>query len=151
MVGNTSKEDFMAKFKEQEAKDRGTSGTGEFEERTTLKAERDTPYTGYYIESYQSGIEGNFGPNTAVRVTSPSGEKQTLWVNNFEEKHFLQFISRLEKDNGVTVDDKGTLSPPVKVDFMRSQQESEEGRKYNRIMFILVDSGEDVQNELDSL
>ena len=77
-----------------------------------------------------------------------SGEKQTLWVNNFEEKHFLQFINRLEKDNGVTVDDKGTLLHLSRLTLCSLSKESEEGRKYNRIMFILVDSGEDIQNNL---
>ena len=72
----------------------------------------------------------------------PTGEKQTLWVNGFEEQHFTQFIERLEK--------KG-IDLPVKVDFLRSQEESKSGNKYNRIRFMETASGEEVQFELDSL
>ena len=57
--------------------------------RTTLKAERDQVYSGYFIESYQGGIEGKYGENTAVRVTSPTGEKQTTDLKN----NFTQFVS----------------------------------------------------------
>ena len=51
MVRQTSIEEFMTDFKEQEAKDGDNAGTGEYEERTTLKAARDQVYSGYYIES----------------------------------------------------------------------------------------------------
>jgi len=36
--------------------------------RDTLKAEFDTLYKDYIVEGYTSGIEGNYGVNTAVRV-----------------------------------------------------------------------------------
>ena len=155
MVRQTSIEEFMTDFKEQEAKDGDNVGTGEYEERTTLKAQRDQVYSGYYIESYQSGIKGQYGDNTAVRITSPEGEKQTLWVNGFEEKHFLQFVSKAEGSDEVTLttSENGNteLSAPLKVDFLRTQQESEAGNKYNRIMFVLKASGEEAEMELNSL
>lgn len=151
MAKQTSIEEFMKNFKDQEAEDRETTGSGEFEERTTLKAERDQVYAGYYIESYQGGIEGKYGANTAIRVTSPEGEKQTLWVNGYEETHFENFMKKLVSAGTVTVDDKGNLDAPLKVDFLRTQQQSERGNTYNRIMFVLQASGEEAQMELDSL
>ena len=138
----TSMDEFLKNYNEQVQEDKEVAASGEYEERTTLRAERDQVYSGYIIESYQGGIEGKYGENTAVRVTSPDGEKQTLWVNGFEEQHFNQFIERLEK--------KG-IDLPVKVDFLRSQEESKSGNKYNRIRFMETASGEEVQFELDSL
>lgn len=136
-----SLDEFMKNYEEQVQEDKEVTTSGEYDERTTLKAERDQVYSGYFVESYQSGIEGKFGENTAVRVTSPEGEKQTLWVNGYEEQHFLQFIERLEK--------KG-IDLPVKVDFLRSQEESKQGNKYNRLRIMETASGEEVQFELDS-
>ena len=138
----TSMDEFLKNYNEQVQEDKEVATSGEYEERTTLKAERDQVYSDYIIESYQGGIEGKYGENTAVRITSPTGEKQTLWVNGFEEQHFNQFIERLEK-KGVNL--------PVKVDFLRSQEESKSGNKYNRIRFMETATGEEVQYELDSL
>ena len=138
----TSMDEFLKNYNEQVQEDKEVATSGEYEERTTLRAERDQVYSGYIIESYQGGIEGKYGENTAVRVTSPDGEKQTLWVNGFEEQHFNQFIERLEK--------KG-IDLPVKVDFLRSQEESKGGNKYNRIRFMETASGDEVKFELDSL
>ena len=135
-------DEFLKNYNEQVQEDKEVAASGEYEERTTLRAERDQVYSGYIIESYQGGIEGKYGENTAVRVTSPDGEKQTLWVNGFEEQHFNQFIERLEK--------KG-IDLPVKVDFLRSQEESKGGNKYNRIRFMETASGDEVKFELDSL
>lgn len=137
----TSMDEFLKNYSEQVEEDKEVTTSGEYEERTTLKAERDQVYSDYIVESYQSGIKGTYGENTAVRITSSTGEKHTLWVNGFEEKHFLQFIERLEKKN---------VSLPVKVDFLRSQQESSNGNKYNRLRIMETASGEDVQFELDS-
>lgn len=137
-----SLDEFLKNYDEQVQEDKEVTTSGEYDERTTLKAERDKVYSDYIVESYQSGIEGKFGDNTAIRLTSPDGEKMTLWVNGFEEKHFNQFVERLEKKN---------IDLPVKVDFLRSQEESKGGNKYNRIRFMETASGQDVQFELDSL
>jgi hypothetical protein len=147
-----SLEDFVNEVKEQEKEYTATFGSGEFESRETLQAEREKPYLGYIVEGYSAGIEGKFGKNTAIRLTSPSGEKQTLWVNNFEEQHFNQFIARLEKQGITTVEDNGNLSSPVKISFAKTQEVSEKtGNPYNKLMIKLVASGEDVQIELDNL
>ena len=134
----------MKGYQEQVGQDETVQGSGEYEERTTLKAERDTVYSDYIIESFQGDIEGKYGTNTAVRVTSPDGEKLTLWVNGFEEQHFNSFIERLQA--------KG-IDLPVKVDFLRTQEKSKknENRTYNMIRFMEKAHGEEVQFELDSL
>lgn len=138
-----SLEDFMSEVKAQEDEYRTTYGSGEFETRETLKAEREKPYQGYIIEGYTSDVAGKFGDNTAIRITSPTGEKQTLWVNGFEEQHFQQFLTRLEKQG---------LGLPVKVSFARTQGVSEKtGNAYNKLLLKLEAHGEDVQIELDNL
>ena len=143
MSNNQSSLDaWLKNYEEQTQEDKEVTASGEYEERTTLKAERGQIYSGYFLESYQGGIEGKYGENTAVRLTSPDGEKMTLWVNGFEEKHFNQFVERLEK-KGVDL--------PVKIDFLRTQEDSSGGNKYNRLRIMEVDTGEDVQFELDSL
>ena len=138
-----SLDDFKAEVQAQEKEYTSTFGSGEFESRETLKTEREKPYLGYIVEGYSANVEGKFGNNTAIRLTSPTGEKQTLWVNNFEEQHFNQFIARLEKQG---------LDLPVKISFARTQEVSEKtGNPYNKLMIKLVASGEDVQIELDNL
>lgn len=138
-----SLDDFKLEVQEQEKEYTSTFGSGEFESRETLRAEREKPYLGYIVEGYSANVEGKFGNNTAIRLTSPAGEKQTLWVNNFEEQHFNQFITRLEKQG---------LELPVKISFARTQEVSEKtGNPYNKLMIKLVASGEDVQIELDNL
>jgi hypothetical protein len=138
----TSMEEWLKGYDEQVQEDKEITASGEYDERSTLKAERDRVYSGFFLESYQGGIEGKYGENTAVRLTSPEGDKLTLWVNGFEETHFNQFVERLEK--------KG-IELPVKIDFLRTQEESKGGNKYNRLRLMETAHGEEVQFELDSL
>ena len=136
-------DEFNKNYEAQNKEDKAAVASGEYDERETLRAERDQIYSGYIIESSQDGIEGKYGTNTAIRLTSPEGTKVTLWVNGYEEEHFNAFIEKLDK--------KGA-SLPVKVDFLRTQEEAKtSGNKYNRIRFLEVASGEEVQMELDSL
>ena len=138
-----SLDEFMKNYEEQSAEDKDAVASGEYEDRETLKAERDQVYENYYLESFQDGIEGKYGTNTAVRLTSPEGTKVTLWVNGYEEEHFNAFMGKLEK--------KG-VSLPVKIDFLRTQEEAKtSGNAYNRLRIMEVASGEEVQFELDSL
>ena len=138
-----SLDEFMKNYAEQNEEDRDTVASGEYDERDTLRAERDKIYAGYYLESSQDGIEGKFGTNTAVRLTSPEGTKLTLWVNGYEEEHFNAFVAKLEK--------KG-VSLPVKIDFLRTQETSKTSdNKYNKLRIMEVASGEDVRMELESL
>ena len=138
-----SLDEFMKNYEAQNEEDRDTVASGEYEERDTLRAERDEIYSGYFLESSQDGIEGKYGTNTAVRLTSPEGKKLTLWVNGFEEEHFNAFMGKLEK--------KG-VSLPVKIDFLRTQETSAKtDNKYNKLRIMEVASGDEVQMELDSL
>jgi hypothetical protein len=138
-----SLDDFIGEVQEQENEYRAAFGDGEFESRETLKTERDTPYQNYIVEGYTDNVEGKFGKNTAIRITSPAGEKQTLWVNGFEEQHFNQFIARQEKQG------RGL---PLKISFARTQEVSEKtGNPYNKMLIKLVAHGDDVQIELDNL
>ncbi len=142
----TTLDAFLGEVKSQEDDYRETYGgeaSGEFEDRTTLKAERDKLYEGYILEGYTNDIDGQYGKNTAVRLTAPDGDKVTLWVNGFEEQHFNQFCDRLEKQG---------ISLPVKLSFARTQKTAEKsGRTYNRILLRLDAHGDEVQMELDSL
>ena len=138
-----SLDEFMKNYEAQNEEDRDTVASGEYDERETLRAERDKIYSGYFLESSQDGIEGKFGTNTAVRLTSPEGTKLTLWVNGYEEEHFNAFVAKLEK--------KG-VSLPVKIDFLRTQETSKTSdNKYNKLRLMEVASGEDVRMELESL
>ena len=136
-------DEFNKNYEAQNKEDKDAVASGDYEERETLRAERDEIYSGYIVESSQDGIEGKYGTNTAIRLTSPEGTKLTLWVNGYEEEHFNAFMEKLDK--------KG-VSLPVKVDFLRTQEEAKtSGNKYNRIRFLEVASGEEVQMELNSL
>ena len=138
-----SLDEFMKNYEAQNEEDRDTVASGEYDERETLRAERDKIYSGYFLESSQDGIEGKFGTNTAVRLTSPEGTKLTLWVNGYEEEHFNAFVEKLGK--------KG-VSLPVKIDFLRTQETSKTSdNKYNKLRIMEVASGEEVQMELNSL
>jgi hypothetical protein len=138
-----SLDEFMKNYEAQNEEDRDTVASGEYDERETLRAERDKIYSGYFLESSQDGIEGKYGTNTAVRLTSSEGTKVTLWVNGFEEEHFNAFVEKLEK--------KG-VSLPVKIDFLRTQETSKTSdNKYNKLRIMEVASGEEVQMELNSL
>lgn len=138
-----SLDEFMKNYEAQNEEDRDAVASGEYDERETLRADRDKIYSGYFLESSQDGIEGKYGTNTAVRLTSPEGKKLTLWVNGFEEEHFNAFVEKLEK--------KG-VSLPVKIDFLRTQETSKTSdNKYNKLRIMEVASGDEVQHELDSL
>ena len=75
----TSLEDFLNEVKEQEK----TYGSGEFEERTTLKAERNTLYRNYILERFNRREDGQYGPSTALNMTTPEGEKVVVWVSGY--------------------------------------------------------------------
>ena len=141
-TNQTTLEDFLNEVKEQEGESRAF-GSGEFEARTTLKAERNTLYRNYIVEGYTSDVQSKFGKNTAIRLTSPEGEKQTLWVAGYEEQHFNAFVKRCESEGNEL---------PLKISFARTQQTAaKSGNTYNKLNIKLEDAGEDVQIELDNL
>ena len=141
-TNQTTLEDFLNEVKEQEGESRAF-GSGEFEDRTTLKAERNTLYRNYIVEGYTSDVQSKFGKNTAIRLTSPEGEKQTLWVAGYEEQHFNAFVKRCESEGNEL---------PLKISFARTQQTAaKSGNTYNKLNIKLEDAGEAVQIELDNL
>lgn len=141
-TNQTTLEDFLAEVKEQEGQNRAF-GSGEFEERVTLKAQFNVLYRNYIVEGYTANVQSKFGKNTAVRMTSPEGEKVTLWVSNFEEQHFNAFVKRCESEGHEL---------PLKVSFARTEQTAaKSGNKYNKLNIKLESAGEDVQIELDNL
>lgn len=143
-TNQTKLNDFFNVVEEQMSEHRESFGAGEITDRETLRTERDVLYQGYILEGYTSDVQGKFGTNTAIRVTSSDGEKLTLWVNNYEEEHFLQFMNGRINQAGHEL--------PVKISFVRTQRTAEKtGKSYNKIVFRLDAAGEEVQFELDSL
>ena len=141
-TNQTTLEDFLNEVKEQEGESRAF-GSGEFEDRTTLKADRTPLYRNDIVEGYTSDVQSKFGKNTAIRLTSPEGEKQTLWVAGYEEQHFNAFVKRCESEGHEL---------PLKISFARTQQTAaKSGNTYNKLNIKLEDAGEDVQLELDNL
>jgi len=112
-------------------------------DRETLRAAFDTIYENYIVEGYTAGIEGEYGTSTAVRMTSPDGEKVTMWVSSYEADHFESKVKGWENEGH---------SLPVKISFARTKAESaKSGRTYNKLNIQTVATGDEVQFELDAL
>ena len=94
MTKQTKLSDFLKGVEEEDEKHR--TPNAEIEERETLKAEFDTVYENYIVESYTSDIPSNFDgkTNTIVRMTSPAGDKVQMWVGSYEQEHFQQKITK---------------------------------------------------------
>jgi|TARA_R110002020_G_scaffold308462_2_gene524155 hypothetical protein len=91
---------------------------------------------GYILEGYTSGIEGQFGDSTAVRLISPeSGRRLTLWLTGFEQEHLKSHLSKWS-DNGATF--------PMEIKFLRHKVSSRNGRLYNRFSATLNAYGDEV-------
>ena len=109
-----------------------------FPTRDKSKAEFDTLYNGYIIESYNEGIEGEYGVSTAVNMidTNNDGRRVTLWVGGYETNHFSQFVES-QAANGNAL--------PLTVSFLRTKQTSEKsGREFNKMVLRLDSAGDDV-------
>ena len=77
-----------------------------------------------------------------MNMTSPDGEKRTLWVSANMKKDLDYFL----KNHGLT----DTL--PVKISFAKTKNTNEKsGREFHKLNIKLVASGDDVQFELDAL
>ena len=135
-----SLDEFMKNYEEQSSMDK---------EVTTSRIRRGEPHSRLSVTKFTLAISlrvTSLELKASLAKTPPCVSllqmvKSKLWVNGYEEQHFLQFIERLEK--------KG-IDLPVKVDFLRSQEESKQGNKYNRLRIMETASGEEVQFELDS-
>lgn len=105
--------------------------------RDRLKAEFDTLYNGYIIESFKGGIEGEYGESTVVNMidTNNDGRRVALWLGGFEQNHFSQFV-----ESSVANGDE----MPLQVSFLRHKVDGKNGRQYNKISLRLDASGDDV-------
>ena len=52
-----SLDEFMKNYEAQNEEDKDLVGSGEYDERETMRADRDTIYSGYYLESYQAELK----------------------------------------------------------------------------------------------
>lgn len=127
-------EDFLSEIETEKAE---TKGNVRFPTRDTLQTERDVLYKDYLLEGFSSGIEGNYGSNTAVRVIEPTeGRRQTLWLSGYEQDHLNASISRA-LESGHTY--------PMQVTFLRHKDTAEAtGREYNRFSMKVTASGDDI-------
>lgn len=135
MSNQSEIEAFLAQAAEEAPK---TSGSTVYPNRDRLKAEFDTLYTGFIVESYNEGIEGEYGSSTAVNMidTNNDGRRVTLWVGGFEQNHFASFIEG-QAANGNAL--------PLMVSFVRTKQMSEKsGRTFNKMTLRLDAAGDDV-------
>ena len=93
-------------------------------------------FTGYILEGYTEGIEGNYGTSTACRMIRPDdGRRLTLWLTGFEQEHLKSAISNWT--------DEGH-SFPHEIKFVRHKVLGKNGRQYNRFSAQVLSSGEDV-------
>ena len=139
MVDNNEIEEFLA---EVEANGGNKNNSGKYinRDRLTAPISEETGYselfTGYILEGYTSGIEGQYGESTAVRVISPeNGRRMTLWLTSYEQEHLKSHISNWSEDGA---------SYPMEIKFLRYKADSKNGRKYNRFSATLLSHGEDV-------
>ena len=138
----TKLDDFVKGVEEEEELHRVPET--EFEDRETLQAEFGEVYENYIVEGYTSDIASKFGgTNTAVRLTSPTGEKVVLWVGGFEQDHFTQKMAQWARQE---------VELPVEISFARVKQASgKTDREYNRLKIKTIATGEDVKHKLASL
>ena len=144
MTKQTKLSDFLKGVAEEDEKHR--TPNAEIEDRVDLKAEFDTVYENYIVESYTSDIPSNFDDktNTVVKMTSPAGDKVQMWVGSYEQDHFHQKVASWEQQGHEL---------PVKISFARIKVPSKKdpSRSYNRLKIQTVAMGPDVAQELLTL
>ena len=134
----TKIDDFLAEVDKQNEKHAVPETTSKHE---TYDFEFGTVYENYILERIGSH-DGQYGLSFAMNMTSPDGEKRTLWVSANMKKDLDYFL----KNHGLT----DTL--PVKISFAKTKNTNEKsGREFHKLNIKLVASGDDVQFELDAL
>jgi|TARA_R110002126_G_scaffold129987_1_gene273109 hypothetical protein len=134
MSDNTTEiEAFLAEV----AENTPTVATTAYPSRDRLKAEFDILYNGYIVESFKDGIEGEYGESTVVNMidTTNDGRRTALWLSNFEQKHFAQFLEASATNGDIL---------PLQVSFLRHKVDGKNGRQYNKLSMRLDASGDDV-------
>lgn len=124
-------------FLAEVAENNPTSGTTVYPIRDRIKPAFDTLHTGYIVESYKGGIEGDFGESTVVNMidTNNDGRRVAMWLGSFEQAHFTQFVEGCSA-NGQDL--------PLQVSFLRHKVQGKNDKLYNKITFRLDASGDDV-------
>lgn len=134
----TKIDDFLAEVDKQNEKHAVPETTSKHE---TYDFEFGTVYENYILERIGSH-DGQYGLSFAMNMTSPDGEKRTLWVSANMKKDLDYFL----KNHGLT----DTL--PVKISFAKTKNTNPAtGNVYHKLNIKLVATGDDVQFELDAL
>lgn len=134
----TKIKDFLAEVDKQNEKHAVPETTSKHE---TYDFEFGTVYENYILERIGSH-DGQYGLSFAMNMTSPDGEKRTLWVSANMKKDLDYFL----KNHGLT----DTL--PVKISFAKTKNTNPAtGNVYHKLNIKLVATGDDVQFELDAL
>ena len=134
MAKNTEIETFLAEVAENTPEGTRTA----FPARDRVKPEFDTLYSGYIVESYKGGIEGEYGESTVVNMidTGNDGRRVSVWLGGYEQNHFTQFVENCVA-NGQNL--------PLQVTFLRHKVDSTKtDRQYNKISLRLDGHGDDV-------
>jgi len=134
MSDNTTEiEAFLAEVAEKTPERTATA----YPSRDRLKAEFDVLYNGYIVESFKDGIEGEYGESTVVNMidTTNEGRRTALWLSNFEQSHFAQFLEASATNGDIL---------PLQVSFLRHKVDGKNGRQYNKLSMRLDASGDDV-------
>jgi hypothetical protein len=134
MSDNTTEiEAFLAEVAEKTPERTATA----YPSRDRLKAEFDVLYNGYIVESFKDGIEGEYGESTVVNMidTTNEGRRTALWLSNFEQSHFAQFLEASATNGDIL---------PLQVSFLRHKVVGKNGRQYNKLSMRLDASGDDV-------
>jgi hypothetical protein len=124
-------------FLAEVAENAPVSGTTVYPNRDRIKPEFDTLHTGYIVESYKAGIEGEYGESTVVNMidTNNEGRRVAMWLGGYEQSHFAQFVEGCAA-NGQDL--------PLQISFLRHKVQGKNDRQYNKLSVRLDASGDDV-------
>ena len=124
-------------FLSEVAENTPTGTATAFPSRDRLKADFDTLYEGYIVESYKGGITGEYGESTVVNMidTNNDGRRVSLWLGGFEQNHFTQFVEGCAANEQVL---------PLQITFLRHKVDGKNDRQYNKISLRLDAHGDDV-------
>ena len=138
MIEMSAKNSEIESFLSEVAENTPTGKATAFPSRDRLKADFDTLYEGYIVESYKGGITGEYGESTVVNMidTNNDGRRVSLWLGGYEQSHFSQFVENCVA-NGQNL--------PLQITFLRHKVDSAKSdRQYNKISLRLDGHGDDV-------
>ena len=134
----TTMKDFLEEVDKQNEKHAVPETTSKHD---TYEFEFGTVYENYILERIGSH-EGQYGLSFAMNMTSPDGEKRTLWVSANMKKDLDKFLSQ----------ENVTDNLPAKISFAKTKNTNPAtGNEYHKLNIKLIATGDDVQFELDAL